>query len=163
MDRKKLSMIGAACGAVVFVALLMPFGSMSAPSGGFGAAIAKQGSPNGFDWGGGAVVLIFSLLGAAAALLVFLGKTDVVPLDAKQLLFVGMGGFNIAFLIVIIKFFDGDAWKTVETPLGSFGMSRGIGLWLLVLATAAGAVACFMAAKQPPIPDGGGDAGDDGD
>lgn len=149
MDRKKLSLIAAACGAVVFVAMLLPFGSLNIPDGPFGKMMANQGSPNGFDWDGGAIVLILSVVGAAAALLVFLGKTDVVPLDARQLLFVGVGGFGVAFVIVLIKFFDGDAWQTRDTPLGTVGMARGIGLYLMLLATLAGGAASFLATKQP--------------
>ncbi len=140
MDRKKLSMIAAACGAVVFVAMFLPFASFSGPS----QFVALLPTFNGFDWDGGVVVLILSLVAGAAALLVFLGKTDVVPLDGRQLLFVGVGGFAVAALLLVIKFFD-------DWPSGQGGgISRGIGLYLMLLATLAGAAACFLATKNAP-------------
>ena len=150
MDRKKLSMIAAICGGLVFLGMILPIASVS--------FLGQSKSFNGFDgdtWGGGVIALILSVAAGAAALLVFLDKTDAVPLDGRQLLFLGVGAFGLSALLVLIQFFSGD-YKTAEVSGITMGASRGIGLYLMVLATLGGAAACFLATKHAPS-SGGGD------
>lgn len=146
MDRKKLSMIAAACGAAGMIAALLPWVSVS--MGGLGGA-----SANGFRVDTGWFTFICGGLAGAGALLVYLGKTSMVPLDARQLLLAGVGLFGVAALFTVLRFFDSGYQSQTVGPGITVGASRGIGLFIALIAMIGGTVVCFLAAKK-----GGGDA-----
>jgi hypothetical protein len=109
----------------------------SVPRGGLGASMSVSGTSSELN---GTVVLILSLLGAAAAGAT-LARAGTVPLAPRALLFAALGAFGLAFVLTLLDFLE------------EFGprANRGIGLWLAVLATAGGAVAAVLALRKTPL------------
>lgn len=143
MDRKQLATVAVICGAVAFVAVLLPWYSVSA------AGLVNY-SANGTEVEfNGVFVILLSLLAGAAALLVVLGKTDLLPLDERQHLFAALGLFALAAIVTLI-----DAFR--DLPSISSGMGpmkseagKSFGLYLTLIATAAGAAASLLATQKP--------------
>lgn len=162
MDRKQLATIAVVCGIVAFVAVLMPWYSYSVsidvsgmPSearamlGASGGGSTLNGTEGNFN---GVFVIILSLLGAAAAALVVVRKTDLLPLDERQHLFASLGLFALAAIVTLIDVFS----DFPGTPQGMGGMmkveaGKSFGLYLTLIATAAGAAAAFLAVQKSPV------------
>lgn len=159
MDRKQLATVAVVCGVVAFVAVLMPWYSVSVsgmPGGG-----AQSQSANGTEGDfSGTFVIILSLLAGAAALLVVLGKTDVVPLDERQHLFAALGLFALAALVTLTDVFRD--LPSMSEGMGGVKMEagKGFGLYLTLIATLAGAAASFLAVQKPSMAPPAGPAAD---
>ncbi|MDJ0975202.1 MAG: hypothetical protein QNJ98_12130 [Planctomycetota bacterium] len=161
MDRKQLSLIAAICGGVVVIGMFLPVlnaGTSGMPDIPGVDFASKSKSVNGFDKGG-ALILAFILAAAAcaAAVMVFLDKTDAVPFDGRQLLFLAVGAFGLAAVLAVITMLDGDYQTRTIGPV-TVGATRGIGLYLMLLGAIGGAAASFLATKQAPSSGGGGDS-----
>lgn len=141
MGRTQLAMIAMACAGVAFVFSL--FGWVSWPAEAVKAfEMMDKSLPNSNAFGervNGVFPLILSIVAGAGAALVFLGKTKLVPLDGRQILFVGCACFLLAGILVIANPF--------ETG-GSDGPDRSFALWLVTIANFAGAAACFLATMK---------------
>jgi hypothetical protein len=139
MDKKSLTLAAAICGAVTAIGTLLPWATAK--------TFMMEVSAAGTESTKGVFVLILGLLGGAAALLVHLGKVgQIVKLDEKQHVLIGLGCFALAIILILTTFVDG-GYKT-QTVMGQeFGASRGIGLWLCLLASLAGGAALFMVLK----------------
>jgi len=143
MDRKQLATVAVICGAVAFVAVLLPWYSVSA------AGLVNY-SANGTEVEfNGVFVILLSLLAGAAALLVVLGKTDLLPLDERQHLFAALALFALAAIVTLI-----DAFRdlpSISSEMGPMKSEAGksIGLYLTLIATAAGAAASLLATQKP--------------
>ena len=99
----------------------------------------------------GMFVIILSLLAGAAALLVVLGKTDILPLDERQHLFASLGLFALAVIVTLT-----DVFRDLPSKSGGMGdmqveAGKGFGLYLTLIATAAGAAAAFLAVQKPSM------------
>ena len=148
MDRKQLATIAVICGAVAFVAVLLPWYSVSTPMGGHSA----NGTEGEFN---GVFVIVLSLLAGVAALLVVLGRTDLLPLDERQHVFASLVLFALAAVVTLLDVFS-------DLPSASSGMGiemgKSFGMYLTLLATLGGTVVTFLAVMKPPAPT----ASDDG-
>lgn len=152
MDKKQLQMIAAIGGAATVLGVFLPWASIDIPEA-LRSLIKVDTTPSGISTSDGKIVLILALVGAALAGALFLGKS--LPISGKASILTAWICLGVAALICVIDFFD----------IGE-GASVGIGLWLCVLGSIAGAVTGFMAWKQMggQVPkaapsDGGDDAG----
>jgi hypothetical protein len=145
MDRKQLALIAAICGAVVFVGVLLPWVSVN--MGQMGSATAN-GTEGGFD--GGVIILILGIVGAAAAALAWSGNTKMVPVAPQQQLLIGTGALAVAALLTVINFF-----KDFGPSIQGMGASRGIGLYLTLLASLGGTAAMVMLLRKGGAGGGG--------
>jgi hypothetical protein len=144
MDRKKLALIMTICGGVAVLGTLLSWVVVDGPF--------ASGSAPGTDSTKGVFVLILSLAGGAAALLLFLGKAgELIKLDERQHLLIGTGCLAVALLLVFTQMVSGD-YETVKLADESFGTRRGFGLWLDMLATIGGVAAGVMALRPSGSP-----------
>ena len=165
LDQKKLCQVAAICGGLVFIGCLLPWITVSLPAEALAAAervgmAIPQTSFNATsgNFTAGVLVLILGLVGGAAAALTGFGFVKAVPLPQKTQWLIAAGCFAVSALFVVINF------------LKDFGgASRGLGLWLSLLASLGGTAAMFLLLKKAgmlPKPDAGtsGDkpAGGDG-
>ena len=154
MDKKQLLMIAAGGAAATVIGVLLPWWSVDVPKGLGPLAAAFDTSVSGLDSGGGKFVLLLGLVAAAAAGALFLGKT--LPVPGKTAILVSGACLGLAALICLMKFLD------IKGPV-----STGIGLWLCLIGSIAGAVTSFMVWKQmggqlPKAPSGGEGGGEGG-
>lgn len=149
MDRKQLILIAAICGGATALGVILPWATGSA--GGFGSV-----SYNGFNTGWGTLVFICALLAGAAMLLIHLGKVgQFVKLTELQHVYAAMGGFAVASLGTLINFFGREFQS--QTVMGQeYGVSRGIGLWLCLIAALGGEAVSFLVMQK--MQKGGGSA-----
>jgi hypothetical protein len=162
MDRKQLATIAMVCGVVAFVAVLLPWYSVSVDLGGMPAELremvgqaASSKSLNGTEGDfNGTFVIVLSLLGAAAAALVVLGKTHVLPLDERQHLFAALGLFALAVVVTLTDVFRDLGGASQSGGGMKVEAGKAFGLYLTLIATLAGAAAAFLAvrmsATKPP-------------
>ena len=154
MDRKQLATIVTVSGVVAFIAVLLPWYSISVDFGGLDASLGAAGgskTANGTEAEfNGVFVIILSLLGAAFALLVVLRKTDVLPLDERQHLFAALALFTLAAIVTLMDVFS----DIPSMPHGGGGMKvetgRSFGIYLTLIATVTGAAAAFLAVQKSP-------------
>jgi hypothetical protein len=145
MTRKQLALIAAVCGAVAFVAALLPWASWSIPPQFGNVSIAGVKTTTGGTEGEfkGVWVIILGLLGGFHALLVHLGKHKQVlpflPFDERQHLFMSAALFALACILTLTDFLR-------DFPEQ---LSRGLGLWLALLATAGGAATAVLGTMKP--------------
>jgi hypothetical protein len=158
--RKQLVLGAAIGGGVAALGTLLPWASAYG-TGAF-AGMVPASSWSGIDSGKGWFVLILALVGGGAALLVHLGKAGQVvkQLNETQHLWASLGALGVALIVVLVQFFN-DGYQSQEFMGTKVGVSRGFGLWLCLLGSAAGAAAAFMAtrgtnpmtgAANPPAP-----------
>jgi drug/metabolite transporter (DMT)-like permease len=144
MDRKQLATIAVGCAAVAIIGCLF----LTWPSIDFQKDMpdkAKDAVYKQFDDKVNNVgPLLLSIAAGACALLVMLGMTALVPLDARQLLFIGCALFGIAALLTLIAPLDLD-WIPESNRKD---VSKGLGVWLTLLACAGGAAASFLATTK---------------
>lgn len=163
MDRKQLATIAAVCGVVAAIAVLLPWYSVSMKMnlegmgdlgshvpGLAGAVSGSSKSVNGTQGDfNGTFVLILGLLGAAAAGLVAAKKTDVLPLDERQYLFVALGTLALAVILTLIDVFRDLPSASQSSGSMSISAGKSFGLYLTLIATVAGAAAAFLATRKP--------------
>lgn len=154
MDVKKAALFTAICGLVVFISVLLPWYSVSPkiPSGASAETAAAMAS-SGISLNGtqspfsGTFTLILGIVAALAALPRVLDRTQGLPLSQKQLAAVSFGALAVATLVTLIDFFDHSP-KGESTEYGSAG--KGIGIWLALLASAAGVYCAWMFFSKTP-------------
>ena len=100
----------------------------------------------------GVFVIVLSLLAGAAALLVVLGRTDLLPLDERQHLFASLALFALATVVTAIDV--SRDLPSVSSGMGGMTMKAGksFGIYLTLLATLAGTAVCSVAVRKPPAP-----------
>ena len=143
MDRKQLATIAVGCAVVVIIGCLLTWPSIK-----FQESMpdkAKDAVYEQFDDKvNNMAPLLLSLVAGAAALLVVLGMTALVPLDGRQLLFVACALFGLAALLTLINPMDLD-WIPESNRKD---VSRGFPVWLTILGAAGGAAASFLATTK---------------
>ncbi len=136
MDRKQLLTIAAGGGAATVIGIFLPWASFSDE--GMGAALKALGqsaSRSGLDTGDGKIVLVLALIGTVLAAATLLGKA--LPLSRKASMLICMISLALAAVVCVIDFLD------ISGPL-----SVGIGLWLCLAGSIAGAATSFLAWRQ---------------
>jgi hypothetical protein len=141
MNPRQLPLAAAICGAAAVVAVLLPWISVTLPpeAAAFGFSIPTiNGTDGDFK---GTWVLILALLAGFHSVLVWKGKhQQVLPflkLDSRQHMFLAAGLFALALVLTLTDFLR---------DFGA-GASRGIGLWLTLLATGAGVAAAYLSTR----------------
>ncbi len=153
MDQKKLCQIAAICGAVVFVGWFMPWLTIEIPPQAKALGISMDTSISGTSsaWTAGWLVMLLGLVGGAAAALTGFGFVKAVPLPQKKQWLIAAGCLAGSALFVLINFF-----KDFSGPA-----SRGLGLYLCLLASLGGAACMVLVLKNAgmlPKPDATADA-----
>ncbi len=142
MSRSQLAQVATLAAPLVLLGCVLPWLTFELPKElrDLAAAVGRSApdtTANGFDGEfKGEWILILSLLGGVAALLVWRGITNAVPLKPGQLLLAGAGLYGLAAVL------------TLTDLLRDFGPAgRGFGLFLTLLVTAGAAVASLLAAR----------------
>ena len=157
MSQKQLCMYAAICGAVVFVGCLLPWISITTPMG----SMSDNAFGAGFDLG--ALVFILGGAGGFLAGLTWLGRTKMVPIPQKTQLLAAAGCFLVALIFIFVNFMKDLGPSAPLAEMVGFGASRGIGLWLCLLAGIGAAVSMFLVLRKAgwlpkPGSAGGGDS-----
>jgi hypothetical protein len=157
MNHRQAVMVVAACGLLTLIGVLLPWVTVSVPTlpasdlgdSEFGrqmqaqlaAAMSKaKTSANGTEGDfKGTFVLILGVVGGAAAAAT-LARPGTVPLGSRQLLLVALGTFGLACLLTLTDFFRDFS-----------GGSKGIGIFLTLLATLGGAIVSLLALRMTPL------------
>jgi hypothetical protein len=144
MDQKKAAMVAAVCGAVAVIGVFLPWWSWGGDSvySEVARAMGAKTSANGLDVGSGTFTLILSLLGGIAAALIWKGKTQGLPLNARQLAFVAVGAFGLGALLTLI-----DVMRS--------GYGKSFGIFLTLLATLGAGFCAWVMLQKTPAPTGG--------
>jgi hypothetical protein len=157
MGRKQLLLIAVIAGGVAFLAVFLPWWSIdfggAMPAGFPGGSHSVNGTADGFH---GVWVIVFACLGIAAVGLVLAGKTDLLPIDAKQHLLAAVALFGLATLFAFLSMVKDTGNGGMLSDKVSAGKS--IGVYLCFLASAAAAGSSFMAFQKSedetaPAPD----------
>ncbi|HVG94238.1 MAG TPA: hypothetical protein VND21_07315, partial [Planctomycetota bacterium] len=153
MDAKKATMLAAICGAVILIGVLMPWYSISVRVGGLGDQGVGFGgmaqSLNGTEGGyhGGFVIVLGVIAGLAAAFL-WRGAPKALPVSSRGLAVIAVGGFGLATLVTLIDVFrDTGNVSGMRFPGVDFSAGRGAGMFITLLAAAAGAGLSFLALR----------------
>ena len=161
MDQAMLTKIATTCAVVVAVSCFLPWVSVSTPMGsGASHNVLNEGFTLGF------LILIGGAVAAAILVMRMLGKGKAIPVPEGKQKLLALACLAVAALFAIINFFKD--YPSVSTPMGTFGASRGIGLWFGVLASIGGTIALGMTMKSQlkELKDSvasAGDGGGDGD
>ena len=149
MDQKKAAMYAACATAVVFLGMLLPWWSVSF-SGSIINVAGMSSSMNGFQIDMGTFIFILCLVGGGAAALIWKGKTEGLPLNAKQLSLVALGGFGVGALLTLIEIFrlSGSGFATMGRLGASAG--KGFGIYLTLLGAGAGAYCAWVLFQKTP-------------
>jgi hypothetical protein len=137
MNRKQLALVATVCGVVVFVGVLLPWVTVNAGP----LTMSENGMSKGFDLG--IVILLLGIVGAAAAGLAWSDNTKALPLPAGQQILIGTIALALAAVLTFANFAK-DFGPTVQ----GMGASRGIGLYLTLLAAVGGTVAMALLLKK---------------
>ena len=142
MNQMKAAMYTAICAAVVFLGTLLPWWSASYS----GPLVSISSSLNGFQYGNGTFTFILCLVGGAAAAAIWKGKTQGLPLNAKQLSMAALGGMGLGALLTLIDLLRSPGG--VSAGMGSAG--KGIGIYLTLLGAGAGAYCSWVLWQKTP-------------
>jgi len=152
MDQKRAALLTACCGAAIFIGVLMPWYSVSieVPTG-----LEGRGGP----WGQGlpslngtqgdflgTPTLILGLAGGIAAALLRSGKTQGLPLNARQLALASLGTMGLAALLTVIDVTSHG--KGVSS--GPMNAGKSFGIYLTLLATLAGTYGAWVLTRNTP-------------
>jgi hypothetical protein len=156
MDARKATMLAAVCGAVILVGVLMPWYSVSVRVAGLGGERVAVGgmaaTVNGTegDYHGGFVIVLGLLAGLAAAFL-WRGAPKGLPVTPRGLGIVALGGHALATLVTLT-----DVFRTPERVSGmtipgvDVSSGRGIGMFVTLIAAAAGTYLSYLALRGAP-------------
>ena len=94
----------------------------------------------------GTPTLILGLLGGIAAALLWTGKTEGLPLSARQLALASFGAMSVAALLTVIDVTSHG--QSVST--GPMSAGKSFGIYLTLLATLAGAYGAWVLTRNTP-------------
>lgn len=152
MDRKQLATIAVGCAVVVLIGCLaLKWASLSLPKEADAMpAELKAKMLDRFDeeakkHTNQTIPLLLGLAAGAAALLVMLGMSALVPLDSRQLLFLACGLFALCAILAFTNPYD---FAAEMSDKDKDQLGRGLGVWVTTLAAAGGAAAAYLATTK---------------
>jgi hypothetical protein len=152
MDAKKATMLAAICGAVILIGVLLPWYSIAVP----GFTLSFNGTEGPYN---GGFILVLGVIAGLAAAFLWRGAPKALPLSSRGLALIAVGGFGLATLVTLI-----DVSRSMGNFSGmrgsevGFSAGRGAGMFITLLAAAAGAGLSFLALRgtspgaTPPAP-----------
>ena len=145
MGSKTTALGVAICGAVTFVGVLLPWYRLGC----VGAGMSFNGTQ--VDYAGG-VTLFLGLVAGACALLLRKGPPQGFPLGAYALALVAVGAFGLAALLTVIDLFGHGPGNLTGRGGSPFSGRTGIGIYVTMGSTVAGAWLAWVLFKQTPAP-----------